>query len=197
MAATRCCAAVVSSAVVAAIAGLLLGGAATAAETVKFEDPVWQGNYVSYCILEGVACGFPAAQKFCALMGEGDAVSYPKWQNPVEQGQATVYMGDGTICKHRGCASFVHITCIKTSKSAAPTGIRFAYPQLGAYYLDWCKRWGEQCGKPAADAYCRHKGHSEAVDFRKLEDVGNTRVIVGGRKCLNPDCDGFEFITCR
>jgi hypothetical protein len=88
------------------------------------------------------------------------------------------------------------------SRPSADTPSRFDNPVLSAERrrtrLDWCLRWGEECGKPAADAYCRHRDPRRpyAADFSMAQDIGRTQIISSGEICADPGCDGFAHITC-
>ena len=65
--------------------------------------------------------------------------------------------------------------------------------------LDWCYRDAQDCGQPAADAWCKTKGYNRAVHFIKAVDIGvssPTQVISTGTVCNQSYCDGFSSITC-
>lgn len=82
----------------------------------------------------------------------------------------------------------------KSSSSAV-----FTNPRIGGKRLDWCKRWGKECGKEAATAFCKRHEFSRAAKFRKAEDIGAknpTRVLVGNQICNKKYCDGFSLIAC-
>ena len=77
---------------------------------------------------------------------------------------------------------------------------RFNAPRIGGVRLDWCKYWARDCGKPAADAFCRSRGYRRAVDFAQARDIGRwtgTKVIATGQICSGDFCDGFRYIICR
>jgi len=81
-------------------------------------------------------------------------------------------------------------------------GKTFTNPMIKGYRLDWCYQWGDQCGKPAADAWCamRMKAGGHAVDWKEAEDIGAsspTYVMGDGKICNQDFCDGFESITCE
>jgi hypothetical protein len=76
----------------------------------------------------------------------------------------------------------------------------FVKPKIGIFRLDWCRVWGAQCGKPAADQYCQSKGFSQSNNFEEAFDIGASTptVVIGtGQQCADPSCDGFTFITCE
>lgn len=67
----------------------------------------------------------------------------------------------------------------------------------GVSRLDWCWHHQRQCGKTAADLYCKAKGFQAASAFAK--DPGlNVTVSMGDKAvCKQGICDGFLSITCR
>lgn len=72
--------------------------------------------------------------------------------------------------------------------------IRFSEPRV-----DWCRDWGTNCGKPAADRFCQIKGYTASIDFAKESAVDFvTQVLVGGRRCdgSSRHCDSFKNIKC-
>lgn len=72
-------------------------------------------------------------------------------------------------------------------------------PDGRSYRLDWCLRWGTECGRAAADAYCKSIGHSRATEFEEKLDIGRETPtwVLGDKKVCDQDgCDGFKFITC-
>jgi len=84
----------------------------------------------------------------------------------------------------------------QVSKSAAKT---FRYPTINGYRLDWCRKWAQDCGKGAADAFCRKMGFAKAISFEEDYDIGAkspTYVIDDGKICNQGFCDGFKYVTC-
>lgn len=75
--------------------------------------------------------------------------------------------------------------------------VRLDNPMFRSYRLDWCKDWGTNCGKPAADQYCKNLGYASSISFAIAHDIGNTRLIGNGAICSDAFCDGFEYIVCR
>lgn len=76
----------------------------------------------------------------------------------------------------------------------------FPAPMLGDMRLDACFEFGQQCGEPAATAWCKTKGMTRAVEFT-TEVVGArgiaTRVINTNRECKETFCASFASITCE
>jgi hypothetical protein len=65
------------------------------------------------------------------------------------------------------------------------------------YRLDWCLRWNDQCGGPAAKIFCQSKGFLEEDEFKIEQNVGPTWVLGSKEVCEAGHCDGFAFIKCR
>jgi hypothetical protein len=65
--------------------------------------------------------------------------------------------------------------------------------------LDWCMTWSEDCGRPAANAYCKAQGFARVLWFEPDKHIGArspTRLIGTGATCDLAHCDGFRQITC-
>ncbi len=99
---------------------------------------------------------------------------------------------------------YAFIDSIKLVSGAGPFPARtasrtFWYPRYGGYRLDWCREWASNCGKPAADEFCRRKGFARAKVWKMDPDIGDrtpTRIITSGEICSSGSCDGFKYITC-
>ncbi len=78
----------------------------------------------------------------------------------------------------------------------------FNNPTIEGYRLDWCLHWATQCGKPAADAWCKRKmGKADgyAKQWKEAIDIGasSPTYVMGDKKICNQKfCDGFQWITC-
>jgi hypothetical protein len=82
---------------------------------------------------------------------------------------------------------------------SAPRASRVPYLTLASgerVRLDWCRVWGAECGKPAADAFCQANRRAEAATFEIDEDIGRTAVISSQAICDDPTCDGFKHLEC-
>lgn len=75
----------------------------------------------------------------------------------------------------------------------------FNAPMFQGNRLDWCQSWAKDCGKPAADAWCRTQGFEAASEFPVDANIGKsspTKIISTGQICNKSFCDGFKKITC-
>jgi len=89
-----------------------------------------------------------------------------------------------------------------TIPAGRPRGVTYDSPMIVAANgqtvpLDFCRDFGSACGKPAADSFCRQKGHPDASRFQINEDIGHTAIISTGAICDDPSCDGFTKIQCN
>ena len=65
--------------------------------------------------------------------------------------------------------------------------------------LAWCHQFDSECGKPAADAFCKANGFTNAAEFTQdphIGDVAPTRSMGSGAVCDQVPCDGFKVIAC-
>jgi hypothetical protein len=75
--------------------------------------------------------------------------------------------------------------------------VRIDEPKVDGIMLDWCRRFGEKCGQPAADAFCRANDYRRSVRFVQWIDPGKpTKVISNGQICDSEGCDSFRWIEC-
>lgn len=72
----------------------------------------------------------------------------------------------------------------------------FSNPSVKGKRLDWCKAWGENCGKPAAQAFCWYQDMGKVLSFSIDEGISlPTRIISTGQIC-DTGCDSFKKIVC-
>lgn len=95
-----------------------------------------------------------------------------------------------------------------TPGKPAGDGMRYNYPYVKDGFgrfglLDWCRDWGTQCGKPAAEAFCKQAdggARPRSTDFGHWPRAGHhgaTVVISTRDTCELPRCEGFSYIVCR
>jgi len=80
------------------------------------------------------------------------------------------------------------------------TTLTFQSPMYGDLRLDACLRWAQNCGEPAATAWCKSKGLSRATEYPQ-ENVGEqgigTRLIDTNQVCKEKFCSSFVYIVCE
>ena len=81
--------------------------------------------------------------------------------------------------------------------AACADNVKFDNPLVDGYGLDHCREWRENCGMPAAQAFCQSKGYAGAADFQVVSGNQKTRVINGGQVCDGADCSRITQIICQ
>jgi len=72
-------------------------------------------------------------------------------------------------------------------------------PTFNNYRVDWCLNWGTNCGGPAATEFCKRMGYSHATGWTPAHNIGSfspTLVLGDGAVCNQPNCSGFDSVTC-
>lgn len=69
----------------------------------------------------------------------------------------------------------------------------FFSPVVEGVRVDACLEGGE-CGKPAADAFCRAQGYDHAMIFQR-ERFSATRMVDTGKACSEA-CTAFRQVKC-
>ncbi|MEZ5926640.1 MAG: hypothetical protein R3D57_19905 [Hyphomicrobiaceae bacterium] len=168
---------------------LIAGVTAAGAEQRTFNSPMHPGgNRLDWCLDWATGCGKPAADRYCQAVGYSHATSFGQAANV----PPTRLIGTGAVCDQAECDSFSFLTCTRPDPQTT-----YNNPQQGGYRLDWCLSWATDCGKPAADAFCRAQGHQSAAAFQKAPNVPPTRLISTGAVCDQPGCDSFAKIVCN
>jgi hypothetical protein len=155
------------------------------AAEAQYNNPKVDGYALDYCKSWGKDCGKPAADEYCRSKGYRGTVGFHVKQNS----PPTKVISSGEICSAPGCDRIDRVSC---EADAA-----FKNPKVNNYALDFCRQWGEACGKPAADAFCRSKGYRESVDFAVRHDNPPTRLIGTGQICNQLFCDRIVLVTCK
>ena len=154
------------------------------AAEVQYKNPRFDGYALDYCRNWAVECGKPAADAYCHKKGYKRATQFRvKKDSP-----PTRVIGSGKVCTAPSCDRIAWVAC-------AADGV-YRNPMVGGYALDYCRTWGSGCGKPAADAFCRRKGHVRSVDYAVRKDTPPTRVIGTRQTCNDPRCDRIVSVTC-
>jgi hypothetical protein len=82
---------------------------------------------------------------------------------------------------------------ITSNTNSANTG----QPKLSnGYAVDNCLNWGANCGKPAADQYCKSTGYPAGATTFATAKMQPTWVMGDNRACNVATCIGFTSIQC-
>jgi len=165
-----------------------------AAQDRTYNKPRYRDMRLDWCLTWGTDCGKPAALEFCYRRRFEDVVVFRA--EKVGKSESTRLIGSNQDCSgHDFCTAFAYITCTRP----IPAERVFANPVWKDRRLDVCLRFGADCGKPAADAFCRAKGYSDALHAVPDAEAGyaSTRVISSDQICDKPFCRGFQQIICR
>ncbi len=167
---------------------------ATQDEDKTFQKPRWKDQRLDWCVNWGTDCGQPAADLFCKRRRFTGAKDF-RAEPDVGRSEPTRLAGSDQVCDQPFCTGFDYITCF----GPLPQEQIFAPPVWRNSNLDWCLNWGTDCGKPAADAFCKAKGFSEALYFQSDSGIGRkpTRLIGADQICNEKSCVAFQIITCK
>lgn len=79
----------------------------------------------------------------------------------------------------------------------AGTSIRvYTLPEQNGYLLSACLDASDNCGKPAADAWCQSNGYQGALTFQRERREAITRRLGSGAFCEDQVCETFRQIKC-
>ena len=160
-------------------------------EDKTFNQPRWFDDRLDWCLTWATNCGKPAADNFCKRRRFSGASNFA-----ADPGVGhTRVSSTNQVCKGSFCTGFKFITCT----GAIPHNQVFANPVWKGHRLDVCLTWATNCGKPAADAFCRNKGFAESIHSVADPEAGRskTRLIGTDQICDKNFCVGFQMITCR
>lgn len=90
-------------------------------------------------------------------------------------------------------ATLVLIAAMSAPASASVRN--FFSPESEGSRVAACLASNSECGKPAADAFCRAQGYDKAVLFER-ETHSLTRSIATGETCEGPSCTAFKQVKC-
>jgi hypothetical protein len=82
------------------------------------------------------------------------------------------------------------------SAAEVQSDIRIDRPTVDGVPIDWCARWGRECGWAGADAFCRERGYARAIEYEAF-NPGRTFLPNGNEFCTGASCTGFASVTCR
>ena len=87
--------------------------------------------------------------------------------------------------------------CSAPMQKAETKTNRFIDPMVDGYAIDICREWGNNCGRPAADAFCIRQGFKSASYHEEKHDAPPTKIITSGKICDEPFCDRITLVVCQ
>lgn len=162
----------------------------------NYWHPLYHGQRLGYCNLDGTVCGKPVADKYCQILGYKSSSAQVKAPNV----GLTHFLDTRAECKGWQCDGFINITCV-TPLSHSPAQSyyyrekSFYYPRYANYPVDWCYINSQHCGKKAAQSFCRRIGYMEAKAFFKESAIATSRTLGSEELCFG-QCQGFKKIVC-
>ena len=174
------------------LCAVVVTAAPAGAQDHTYNRPMYRDHRLDWCLTWGANCGKPAADTFCNRKRFNSARVF---RAEVPSGQTTRLVGTNQVCNGSFCTPFAYVTC----QDPIPSHRVFANPVWRGQRLDVCREWGANCGKPAADAFCKAEGFSDALHAEADPQPGfsTTRVISSGQVCSGSFCTGFQQIICR
>ncbi len=162
-----------------------------------FWKPKYHAEYLSYCSCDGSKCGKTVANQYCQQMGYQKASRAIKYPNV---GIAN-YINEKGQCKGWECNGFQVIRCQGKLDTTPPKPYhyrykQFNYPRMSNYRVAWCYRTGTDCGREAAQSFCRRLGYLKASSFTMDKSVKATKSLGDHALCFGDDCAGFDKIVC-
>ena len=178
---------------VVAVLFLLTLAQPSAAQDRTYNMPRHNDLRLDWCLTWSANCGRPAALEYCVRKQYADVRDFKA--EVVGASAATSLIGTGQVCKgNAACTAFAFITCT----SRIPGNRVFVNPTWKGYRLDVCLTWSKDCGKPAADAFCRANGFAESMNAVADAERGYapTRIVSNDQICRD-NCVGWQQIICR
>ena len=187
--------------IVLSLSLLVLGPAKAAVDPSAFYrnywHPIFHGERLNYCALDGKTCGLALATRYCRLMGYQKADQAIIANNVGE----TRFMEARATCKGWQCNGFKTIRCVSKLAHVPPHSYyyrlhRYVYPRFNHYRIDWCYDGQKNCGRKPAFSFCRRMGYTKVKDFHQAKAIGATQAIGNQKLCFGNTCNGFAYIDC-
>jgi len=171
-----------------------------------FQLPLYDRKFpISFCQSRGRACGKQAADAFCRREGFSRAIGFSERTNIATAKKPAVALSDGSFCTLATCKVLSNVSCARPfrplgNRLSVPANYTYNNPRSAGYRVDSCLNWGKNCGKPAADTFCKIKGFAASKSHIIAQGVGSTRaptlVLNSGQTCTSSRCSGFSKIQC-
>ncbi|MCB0418097.1 MAG: hypothetical protein KDD39_10625 [Bdellovibrionales bacterium] len=163
---------------------VFLGSQMQASPWVRRDKPTYRGDRLDWCYNFGTGCGQTVVNEYCKTLGMTGSKYFTQDPNIGRTRLLT-----DAVCEDSYCDGFKYLYCRKLNETILK-------PKYRGDRLDWCADFGTQCGKPAADLYCKKQGWTAAYDYAQDPNIGRTRLI-NDAVCEDSYCDGFKYIKCK
>lgn len=163
----------------------------------SFWHPMFLGERLAYCTLDGNECGQKVANRYCKMLGYDNSRQSIIAYNV----GLTHFIESRAQCTGWRCNGFSVINCTK-NLSHKPleayyyTEKRFAYPRYNEYRIDWCYAKEKGCGQRAANSFCSRMGYAKAKHFVKETHVAATKTIGSQELCFGKACSAYKLVIC-
>src|SRR3990167_1691635 len=187
--------------VLVALLALIAFGAQAARDKSAFYrnywHPIYHGQHLNYCELDGKTCGLAVASAYCRIIGYDNADQAIIANNVGE----TRFLEGSAYCKGWQCNGFKTIRCVSKLPHKSPRAYyyrlrRYAVPRFNHYRVDWCYDGLKGCGHKAAFSFCRRMGYTDVRQSRMQTALGATQAIGNQKLCFGNTCTGFANIDC-
>jgi hypothetical protein len=164
----------------------------------RYDNPMWFDHRLDWCRRWGTQCGQPAADNYCKRNLWTGARNFEQDPN-IGAAQPTITSGSFRVCDQSLCNGFKSITCY----GRIANGRKYTPPQKDGHLLDTCLRGDSECGKPAADAFCRYKGFTESFYHLVLPELVPSHlatITIGDGRIYQAekyDLYAFYMIICQ
>lgn len=163
----------------------------------NFWHPLYQGERLDFCSIQGKNCGKEIADKYCRHLGYEYANQFTIAYNV----GLTHYLDSRAQCTGWQCNGFMNIRCVNYIAHDPPQPYyyreqKFVAPRLNHYRVDWCYTHEKGCGKRAANSFCSRMGFMDAKTFMQEGKIGATKALGDEALCFGPQCSAFKYIVC-
>ncbi|KTC67965.1 hypothetical protein Lbir_2567 [Legionella birminghamensis] len=163
----------------------------------SFWHPMYHGERLNYCSLDGKKCGLELATVYCRMMG------YQRADHAIKDNNIglTHYLVTTMSCKGWQCSGFKTIRCVGdiSHNPAEPYHYRYrryVVPRYNNYRVAWCYDGEHGCGRRAAYSFCRRMGYLNVKKYQIQKCVAATQAIGNQKLCFGPACHAFAEIDC-
>lgn len=163
----------------------------------NYWHPIYHGQRLHYCKLDGKTCGIAVASAYCRIMG----YDYADQETIAHNVGATRLLEGSAYCKGWQCNGFKVIRCVSKLPHKPPRAFyyslrRYVVPRFNHYRVDWCYDGLKGCGRKAAFSFCRRMGYTDVRNYSMQTQIGATQAIGNQKLCFGNNCKGFANIDC-